>query len=45
MHTNEAFLTKLTAEQIEQLKELAATLDHNGAHAKALAEQLTRLGV
>lgn len=45
MHTNESFLTKLTPEQVDELKAWAATLDHNGAHAKALAEQLARLGV
>lgn len=45
MHTNEAFLTKLTAEQIEQLKEQAAALNSNGAYTKALNEQLARLGV
>lgn len=45
MHTNEIFLTKISADEITQLKSLAATLDSNGAHTKALAEQLTRLGV
>lgn len=43
MHTNEQFLTKMTAEQIEQLKAEAAAM--GGAHAKALNEQLGRLGV
>jgi len=43
VHTNEQFLTKLTAEQIEQLKEQAAAL--GGAHTKALNEQLVRLGL
>jgi hypothetical protein len=45
MHTNEVFLTKLAAAQIDELKALAATFDSNGAHTKALLEQLTRLGV
>ena len=45
MHTNEAFLTKMTAEQIEQLKAEAVAMNANGAYTKALAEQLSRLGV
>jgi len=43
MHINEQFLTKMTPEQIEQLKEEAAAL--GGAHTKALNEQLARLGL
>lgn len=57
MHTNEQFLTKMTAEQIAQLKVEAATLDGNPthmastgtgwrwAHTRALDEQLARLGL
>lgn len=45
MHTNETFLKKMTAEQIEQLKAEAVAMNANGAYAKALAEQLSRLGV
>lgn len=45
MHTNEQFLTKMTAEQLEQLKMEAAALNTNGAYTKALNEQLARLGL
>ena len=51
MHTNESFLTKLNAEQINELRALALTLDSNvtgsasGAYTRALHEQLNRLGV
>lgn len=43
MHTNEAFLTKLTAEQIDELKELAQTF--GTMHSKALDEQIARLNL
>jgi len=45
MHTNEQFLTKMTAAQLEQLKMEAAALNTNGAYTKALNEQLARLGL
>lgn len=57
MHTNEQFLTKMTAEQITQLKAEALQLDSNPthmagtgtgwryAHTRALDEQLARLGL
>ena len=51
MHTNEVFLTKMTAEQLNDIRAHATTLDASvtgsmsGAYTKALKEQLSRLGV
>lgn len=51
MHTNEQFLTKMTAEQLTEVRDLALKLDGtvtgsmSGAYSKALNDQLGRLGV